>query len=112
MKKILICLAGAAFLMTVPASAAETWKGTISDSACAAKHSADKHGGNAKKHEDCVKRCVEEGGQYVFLAGDKVFKITNQDFADLKVHAGREVNLTGEMKGESITVSKLEAPKK
>jgi hypothetical protein len=112
MKRILICLAGAAFLTVAQASADDTWKGTLSDSSCAAKHSADKHGGNAKKHEDCVKKCVEGGSQYVFLTGDKVYKITNQDFADLKVHAGREVSLTGELKGESITVSKVEAPKK
>jgi hypothetical protein len=48
----------------------------------------------------------------VFVTGDKVYKIANQDLAALKVHAGHEVNLTGEMKGDSITVSKIEMPKK
>jgi hypothetical protein len=113
MKKILVCAAaGLLFVAAQTVYADETWKGTISDSACASKHSADKHGGNAQKHEDCVARCVERGSEYVFLTGEKVYKIANQNFADLKANAGKEVSLTGELKGESITVSKIEAPKK
>lgn len=112
MKKAAIGVLGLAFVFAAQLGAAETWKGTISDSSCAAKHSAEKHGGNAQKHEDCVKKCVDGGAQYVFLSGDKIFKIANQDFAELKAHAGHEVNLTGELKGESITIAKLESAKK
>ena len=111
MKKFVLCLAAAVLWVAAP-SAADTWKGTLSDSMCGAKHSAEKHGGDAKKHEACVTKCINGGGEYVFLANDKVYKISNQTFADLKAHAGHEVNLTGEMKGESITVSKIEMPKK
>jgi hypothetical protein len=112
MKKVLSCTIGLALVLAAHASAAETWKGTISDSSCAARHSAEKHGDSSKKHEDCVNKCVDGGAQYVFLSADKVFKIANQDFADLKAHAGREVTLTGDLKEESITVSKIETPKK
>lgn len=111
MKKFVLCLAAAVLWVAAP-SAADTWKGTLSDSMCGAKHSAEKHGGDAKKHEACVAKCINNGGEYVFLANDKVYKISNQAFADLKTHAGHEVNLTGEMKGDSITVSKIEMPKK
>jgi hypothetical protein len=45
------------------------------------------------------------------VSGDKTYQIANQDFATLKNHAGHGVALTGEMKGESITVSKIEMPK-
>jgi hypothetical protein len=45
------------------------------------------------------------------VSGDKVFKVANQDFAGLKAHAAHEVMLTGEMKGDTITVSKIEMPK-
>jgi hypothetical protein len=110
MKKTLLCLAAVSLFAAGP-SAAETWKGTLSDAMCAAKHSAAKHGDNAKKHEDCVKKCVDGGGEHVFVVDDKVYKIANQDFAGLKVHAGHEVNLTGDRKGESITVSRIEMPK-
>jgi hypothetical protein len=40
----------------------------------------------------------------------KTYKIDNQDFAGLKTHAGHNVALTGEMKGDTITVSKIEMP--
>ncbi len=111
MKKFVLCLAAAVLWVAAP-SAADSWKGVLSDSMCGAKHSADKHGADAKKHEQCVTKCINNGGEFVFLANDKVYKISNQAFADLKAHAGHEVNLTGEMKGDAITVSKIEMPKK
>ena len=36
-------------------------------------------------------------------------KLTGHD-ADLRTHAGHTVNLTGELKGETIKVSKIEMP--
>jgi hypothetical protein len=110
MKKLVIGVFAAAWTLGGVA-AAETLKGTISDSMCAAKHSAEKHGDRAADHRACVEKCVK-GGQYVFVAGDKVYKIANQDFADLKVHAAHEVMLTGDVKDDSITVSKIEMPQK
>jgi hypothetical protein len=38
------------------------------------------------------------------------YKLSNQSFAGLRANAGKEVMLTGEMKGESITVSKVAPP--
>jgi hypothetical protein len=112
MKKVLVCCAAALVMAAAPASAAE-WKGTISDAMCAAKHSADEHGGKTKNHRDCVEKCINGGGKYVFVSekDKKVYAIANQDFADLKVHAAHEVVLTGEMKDNTITVSKIEMPK-
>jgi len=46
----------------------------------------------------------------VFVSGGKTYQIANQDFADLKAHGGHKVALTGEMKGDSITVSKIAMP--
>src|SRR5437762_3028339 len=37
-------------------------------------------------------------------------KLTNHD-ADVKTHAGHMVNLTGDVKGSTIRVSKIEMPK-
>ena len=39
-----------------------------------------------------------------------VYQLTNHD-ADLRTHAGHTVNLTGELKGDTIRVSKIEMPK-
>ena len=110
MKKMLLLVAAFAFVAT-GAVRAETWKGTISDSMCGLKHSADKHGGKAADHRACVEKCIKDGGEYVFISGDKAIKIANQTFAGLKTHAGHEVVLTGDMKNDAITVSKIEMPK-
>lgn len=109
MKKLLL-IAAFSFVAT-GALQAETWKGTISDSMCGLKHSADKHEGKGADHRACVQKCVKGGGEYVFLANDKAMKIANQKFAGLSVHAGHEVTLTGEIKDDVITVSKIEAAK-
>lgn len=111
MKKILLCVAASALMVATP-RAAETWKGTLSDSMCGVKHAAEKQGQNAQKHRDCIEKCTKDGEQFVFVTGEKVYKIANQTLPALKVHAGHEVNLTGEMKGDTITVSKIEMPKK
>jgi hypothetical protein len=111
MKKGLMVLAAALWL-TAPALASDkTWNGTISDSNCAAKHAAAEEHGAKMSKSDCVKACVEKhDAKYVFVSGDKTYKIDNQDFAGLKTHAGHNVALSGEMKGDTITVSKIEMP--
>jgi hypothetical protein len=102
----------AAVLVTVsPAMAAETWTGTISDTKCAAKHDKSEHGGATADDHQCVNECVEGGEKYVFLSGGKTYHIANQDFAALKNHAGHNVALSGDMKGDSITITKIEMPK-
>ena len=112
MKKMVICSAAALLMASGSAFAAE-WKGTISDSMCAAKHAHDEHGGKTTSHRDCVEKCINDGSKYVFVSekDKKVYKIANQDFAGLKTHAAHEVILTGEMKDDTITVSKIEMPK-
>ena len=53
---------------------------------------------------------MREGGiPHVLVADVKVYQLTNHD-ADLRTHAGHAVNLTGELKGDSIRVSKIEMP--
>ena len=50
---------------------------------------------------------MKGGGKYVFVSDGKVFKIANQELALLQVHAGHTVQLTGDMKDDTITVSKI-----
>ena len=113
MKKALMVIA-AALWMAAPAFAADkTWNGTISDTNCKAKHAAAEEHGAKMTKADCVKACVDEhGAKYVFVSGDKTYNIENQDFAGLKTHAGHNVALSGDMKGDTITVSKIEMPAK
>lgn len=110
MKKTLMFLSVVFLAASAPALAAE-WTGKISDSMCGVKHGSGEHGGKTTTDRDCTESCVKRGAKYVFVAGDKVYKIANQDFAGLKTHAGHEVVLTGDMKEDTVTVSKIEMPK-
>ena len=89
-------------------SAAEKWNGTISDAMCGKSHGAN--GGTEQKDHDCAVKCAKGGSEYVFVAGDKVFKIANQKFADLEKHAGHKVTVEGTLKGDAITVTKITMP--
>ncbi|OFW03230.1 MAG: hypothetical protein A3H96_19200 [Acidobacteria bacterium RIFCSPLOWO2_02_FULL_67_36] len=109
MKKVLACF-GMALLISSTAFADE-WTGKISDSMCGVKHGSGEHDGKKMTDRDCTEACIKGGAKYVFVSGDKVYKISNQDFAGLKTHAGHEVVLSGDMKDDAITVSKIEMPK-
>ena len=93
-------------------AAEQTWNGQISDSLCGAKHESESIGeGNGKiSDQECTLACVRGGSKYVLVSGGKVYQIANQTHADLAKHAGHTVKLTGEMKGDSVTVSKIEMP--
>ncbi len=94
-------------------AAEKTWTGKISDSSCGVKHqTAKEHGGTKMSERDCTLACVKGGGKYVFVSKAKVYNIDNQDFADLEVHAGHTVKLTGEMTGKNIKVSRIVMPGK
>jgi len=41
------------------------------------------------------------------VSGGSVYQIDNQSFADLEKRAGQRVELTGDMKGDTINVSKI-----
>ena len=112
MKKFAMMAAAILFAAAPMVSAQEkTWDGVISDAKCNGKHAKAEHGSQADSDNNCVTKCVAGGGKYVFIAGGKTYQIANQNFADLKAHGGHKVALTGEMKGEAITVSKIAKPK-
>ena len=76
---------------------------------CGATHkSAAEHGGKQMSARECTLACVKNGAKYVFVRSGKVYNIDNQDYSGLQEHAGHSVRLTGEMKGDTITVSKID----
>lgn len=110
-----LCCVGLLLGLTSFASAADmTWTGKISDSMCGASHAKmmAAHAGTKMTDRDCTLACTKAGGKYVFVTGGKVYNIANQDLAALQTHAGHTVRLTGEMKGDTITVSKIVMPAK
>jgi hypothetical protein len=95
-----------------PLGAEQTWTGKIGDSACGAKHEEAAEGQGVMPDRECTQACVRGGSKYILVVDGKVLKIANQDSKDLPAHAGHTVRVTGEMKGDQVTVSKIEMQQK
>ena len=95
-------------LGVAPRAAEQTWTGQISDSLCGAKHEEAAEGQGKMPDRDCTLACIRGGSKFVLVSDGKMFQIANQDLADLQTHAGHKVKMTGELKGDSLTVTKIE----
>ena len=93
--------------------ATATMDGMISDSMCGASHAKmmEMHKDAKMSDRDCTLACVKGGGKFVFVSGGKVYNLANQSFAALAQRAGETVTLTGNVEGDTITVSKISAKK-
>jgi len=89
-------------------AAEQTWTGKIGDSACNMKHESGEENVPPPPDKECTLNCVRGGSEFVLLSGGKVYKIANQKDPALKTLAGDDVKVTGELKGEVITASKIE----
>ena len=109
---IAIAVAASTFLaLSGSASAGQTWAGKISDSSCGTSHETMTEHGTKMSDQQCTLACVKVGAKYVLASGDKVLKIANQDFKGLQQFAGDAVQLTGDLKGDTITVTKVQKTK-
>lgn len=108
MKRLM--MAAAITLLVAPGALAATgtWTGRIGDTMCGLSHAAAiEHGGGKMTEAQCTEACVKAGAKYVFMSSGKIYTIANQDDKDLALHAGKTVLLTGDMRGTTITVSKI-----
>ena len=108
----LCCIGVLVGLSSFASAADQKWKGQISDSMCGPSHvkTLAAHPLPRSTHRACTKACMKAGAKYVFVTEGKVYPIVNQDFPTLRLQAGHTVELTGEMKGDTVTVSKMTLP--
>ncbi len=116
MKRTIGILGGAglmAALASLAGAANTTMTGMISDSMCGASHAKmiEMHKEAKMTDKDCTLACVKAGGKFVFVSDGKIYNISNQKLADLTKFAGQNVKLTGDVNGDTVTVSKLAASK-
>jgi hypothetical protein len=116
MKRIFINLSAIglfAGLSSFAGAATMTMNGIISDSMCGVSHAKmmEMHKDAKMTDRDCTLACVKGGGKFVFVSDGKVYNVANQKLAALTEHAGETVTLTGNVEGDTITVSKV-TPKK
>lgn len=115
MKKLIGIIVALGLVVSVSVAAQkapeQTWTGKISDSMCEDKHSAGEHEGKKMTDADCTRVCVKKGAKYVFVSEGKVYQLANQRSKTIASHAGQEVQLTGEMNGDTIKATKMTATK-
>jgi hypothetical protein len=104
MKTGIITAALAVVLAAGAFAAEQTWNGSISDKMCGADHSKM---GKKMSDRDCTVACTKGGAPYALLSDGKVYPLANHE-GDLRTHAGHLVNVTGELKGNTIRVSRIE----
>jgi hypothetical protein len=103
-------LVGGLLSCSSAATAAGTWSGQISDSACGAKHEAAAEGADKMPDRECTLACVKGGSKFVFVSDGNVYAITNQDFPDLAAYAGQAVKVDGDLKGGAIVIGRISKP--
>jgi hypothetical protein len=90
-----------------PAAEPQSWIGIVSDSLCAASHRMER---GATTNRECIFECLKAHARFVLVdSGGKVLTIANQDLPGLPLYAGRPVRLIGELRGEAIAATRVEA---
>lgn len=110
MKQISMIGLGLITVVGLATAANQTLTGKISDSNCGMSHNTAQHASSMKMSDhDCTLACIKNGAKYVFVTNGKVYQIENQDFSSLPEYAGENVRLTGDMNGNTIKVTSIEA---
>jgi hypothetical protein len=94
---------------TIPAAAQQAFTGRLSDSLCGASHQP-KAAAAGLTDRQCLLACIKALAKYAIVdRNNEVVLIANQDAMGLPLYAARPVKLTGERKGDSVVVTKVEA---
>jgi hypothetical protein len=98
MKKLIA--AGTLALGLASAVFAAEFKGFVEDTMCAGKP-------DMKDDASCAQKCIKAGSPAVLVTEDgKIYKIADQ--AKIVSHAGQKVTVTGTLKGDTLSVDKVQ----
>jgi hypothetical protein len=97
MKKLTVTAMLALGLATLGMAA--DFSGFVEDTACSTK-------AGMKNNAECAQKCIKGGDKAVLVTPDgKVYQIAEQD--KIVAHAGHNVTISGELKGDTISVAKV-----
>jgi hypothetical protein len=100
MKRIALLVFAFLVFGSLSLAGAKTITGVVSDSHCGAKHATA-----SDQATHCVEHCVSGGATYVLVSKGKVYQLDAQD--KFKGLGGKNVTVTGTVKGDSITVTSV-----
>ena len=85
------------------AGMAADFSGFIEDTACSTK-------AGMKNDAECAQKCIKGGSPAVLVTPDgKIYKIADQD--KIMPHAGHNVTITGDLKGDTISITSIKMNK-
>lgn len=103
MKRVFSALMLAGVLFAGMAYAAtQTFEGFVSDTMCGKTHMMP-----GKSDAKCIRECVKAGAGYALVVKDKVYTLKG-DTRVIDAFAGKQVHVSGELQGTTITVSKIQ----
>ncbi len=106
MKKKFACLMILTALCAMPVMAAtKTLTGVITDDMCGAKHMMP-----GKSDAECTRACVKHGAKFAMLSGEKLIVLDGKT-SEVSALAGQRVTVSGELTGNTLTVSSVAAAK-
>lgn len=113
MKKLIAVFALATLASVAPQAASMT--GYVSDTKCATSGAARSTAAEWIKpalFEQCVKDCVKEGSEAVFVTEDnKIVKFDAAAKDQIKPFLGHKVNITGTIKNGVLTIDSINSMK-
>ncbi|HEX5668181.1 MAG TPA: hypothetical protein VFX73_05205 [Chitinophagaceae bacterium] len=98
MKKYILTLLMAFFVILGYATEKGKWTGFISDDHCGVKSANE-------GHAECAKKCIKDGKATVIVVGDKMYKIS--DPKKVEEYIGQKVTIEGNLKDDVIEVKKV-----
>ena len=105
MKKAFAGLMVALALYTMPAWAATTLTGTVTDDMCGAHHMMP-----GKPDATCARACVKRGAKWALQSNDKLYILSGKG-SEVDALAGQKVTVTGDLKGSTLTVNSIATAK-
>jgi len=87
------------------AQATQTITGTVTDAMCGAHHMM-----KDATAAECTRACIKQGADFALATGGKVY-ILKGDKLQFDKLAGRNVNIKGTVKGNTISVNSIEIAK-
>lgn len=82
---------------------AADFSGFIEDTACSTK-------AGMKNDAECAQKCIKGGDAAVLVTADgKIYKIADQ--AKIVAHAGHNVTITGDLKGDTLSITSVKMNK-
>jgi hypothetical protein len=105
MKKLIAALMILTAGCAIPAMAATTLTGVVTDDMCGAKHMMP-----GTSDAVCTRACVKRGAHFALAVNDKVYVLSGKA-SEIDALAGSKATVKGELNGNVLTVNSIAAAK-